>query len=676
MSQLAYKIQIGSDTYDTAGQDLLRLHVDMDMGIPADSFTIALRPVSRAANIKNGESVVIEIGYGETLNKILTGFVDNVQSQVSEVLVTGLGGVALLARLRVNQLYENQSAKSIVEDLADRVSIKIKKADDGLLFPTYVVDETKNVYNHIKELARRCGFDLFLTGDGRLMFKKYSAEKAKKFKHGRDVIHAEAQEPGLANVTVRVLGESPSSSKGSDTAHIIAKEVVEGTAGKGSQVITIEDPTVKDKDSANKAAAAHLEALLTSFQGTFQVTGNSTISLGDTIEIVEMPDKRMNGEFKITKITHEIEKNGGFTTTIGWIKKVPVSPGEPPLIEASEPSLPKPPSPLEDMLDEAKSELENLKLELLDAVEEGMDALEGILSEIQNAINELFKKADEMLAAAEEVKKAALEMVKEALQKAEELKKELEEQKKEIQKTIDEAKAKFDELKMDAQKQIDDVAGELKKVKAEIEKIVAEGEKKVQDIKKNAEESIDALKKKEDEAKSKLKDIGAKAEVTGVKEADKINEEVEQGKKRVQDEIDKVVKSREDAEKKTREEMEKVEKEREEKKKQAEEKVKELETKIEDIKKEIDEAEKKVKEQIEPLEKKIEEVTKDVEAQIKEYTDLAEKTTKEADEQYNKAVGEVNNVKKEIVAKMEELKTAYNTARNTVQDARKMAGLD
>jgi methyl-accepting chemotaxis protein len=617
MSQLAYKIQIGSDTYDTAGQDLLRLHVDMDMEIPADSFTIALRPVSRAATIKNGDSVVIELGYGDALNKILTGFVDNVQSKVNEVLVTGLGGVALLARLRVNQLYENQSAKSIIEDLADRVSIKIKKADEGLTFPTYVVDENKNAYCHIKELARRCGFDLFLTGDGRLIFRKYSAEKAKKFKHGRDVIHAEAQEPGLANITVRILGESPSSIKGSGTAHIIAKEVVEGTAGKGSQVITIEDPTVKDKDSATKAAAAHLEALLTSFQGTFRVMGNSTISLGDTIEIVEMPDKRMNGEFKITKITHEIEKNGGFTTTIGWIKKVPVSPGEPPLIEAAEPSLPKPPSPLEDLLDEAKSELENLKLELLDAVEEGMDALEGILSEIQNTINELIKRADEMLAAAEEVKKAAMETVGEALQKAEELKKELEEQKKEIQKTIDEAKATFDELKKKAQKQINEVASELKKVHAEIEKIVAEGEKKVQDAKKKAE-----------------------------------------------------------AEKKVKEELEPIEKEIEEKKKQAEEKAKELETKIEDTKKEIDEAEKKVKEQIEPMEKEIEEITKDVEAQIKEYTDLAEKTTREADEQYTKAVGEVNNVKKEIGTKMEDLKKAYNTARNTVQDARKMAGLD
>lgn len=676
MSQLAYKIRIGSDTYDTAGQDLLRLHVDMDMEIPADSFTIALRPVSRAATIKNGDSVVIELGYGDALNKILTGFVDNVQSKVNEVLVTGLGGVALLARLRVNQLYENQSAKSIVEDLADRVSIKIKKADEGLTFPTYVVDENKNAYSHIKELARRCGFDLFLTGDGRLMFRKYSAEKVKKFKHGRDVIHAEAQEPGLANVTVRVLGESPSSSKGSDTAHIIAKDVVEGTAGKGSQVITIEDPTVKDKDSANKAAAAHLEALLTSFVGTFRVTGNSTINLGDTIEIVEMPDKRMNGEFKITRITHEIEKNAGFTTIIGWIKKVPVSPGESPLIEAAAPSLPRPPSPLEDMLDEAKSELENLRLELLDAVEEGMDALEGILSEIQNTINELIKKADEMLAAAEEVKKAAMETVREALQKAEELKKELEEQKKEIQKTIDEAKAKVDELKKEAQKQIDEVAGELRKVQAEIEKIVAEGEKKVQDIRKKAEEPINVLKRKEEEAKAKLKDIGAKAEVTGVEDAAKANEEVEKEKKRIQDEIDKVEKSLADAEKKVKEEVEPVEKEVEDKKKLVEEKAKELETKIEDIRKEIDEADKKVKEQIEPLEKKMEEVTKEVEEQIKEYTDLAENTTKEAEEQYNKAVGEVNNVKKEIGAKMEDLKKTYNTARNTVLDARKMAGLD
>ena len=101
--------------------------------------------------------------------------------------------------------------------------------EDGLSFPMYVVDDTKNVYTHMKELARKCDFDLFFTGDGRLVFKKYVRHIQRSFKYGRDIIEAEVYEPAPIAGCVKVYGESPSSFKGADTAHWMAKKEVEGT---------------------------------------------------------------------------------------------------------------------------------------------------------------------------------------------------------------------------------------------------------------------------------------------------------------------------------------------------------------------------------------------------------------------------------------------------------------
>lgn len=321
MLKPACKIEIGSATFDSAvDQVIISVSVNLDMEVPADSFTVSLNPCARASAIRIGDNVVMQLGYEGALSRVFTGLVDDVEHKISQVYVRGLCPNSLLTRLWINQAYEKQTAGAIVKDLAGRVGIPIGTAEDGLTFPMYYVDDSKDAYTHMKELALKCGFDLYLGAEGKLVFKKYSRQPAKQFKYGVNIIEAEMHEPMPQAACVRVMGESPSSSRGADTAHWISKRAFEGVAGDGSPTVVVEDPTARDKDTADRVAAALLQSMSYPFSGTLKILGNAGIGLGDTVEVSDMPEGRMNGEFEVRSVSHTFSKAEGFVSAIGWRK--------------------------------------------------------------------------------------------------------------------------------------------------------------------------------------------------------------------------------------------------------------------------------------------------------------------------------------------------------------------
>jgi len=321
MLKPACKIEIGAATFDSSvDQRIISASIDLDIDLFSDSFQVVLTPCTRASAIKIGDPVVIELGYEGAFSKVLTGSVDDLEFKISQVTVKGLCSTTLLTRLRINQVYQKQAAGAIVKDLAGKVGIPIKSVEDGLNFPVYYVDDSKDAYTHMKELAMKCGFDLYMNEDGKLVFKKYSRRPAKQFKYGVNIMEAEVHERMPLAACLKVLGESPSSSKGADTAHWISKRAVVGVAGDGSPLVVEEDPTVRDKDTADKVAAALLQSMSYTLSGTLKVLGNAGISLGDTIEFSDMPDSRMNGEFEARCVSHSFSKKDGFVSAIGWRK--------------------------------------------------------------------------------------------------------------------------------------------------------------------------------------------------------------------------------------------------------------------------------------------------------------------------------------------------------------------
>lgn len=325
MLKPAYKVTIGSESFDIEkNASALSISVDCDINIPLDAFKMVLKPGDQSP-ILSGDDVTVELGYEDSLETVFTGTVDKVEHGVKGVIVSGYSVAAPLTRSRVHQIYEKQTAGAIIKDLAAKESLAIKTVDDGISFPLYVVDESKSVYSHMREIAALCGFDIFLTPKGELICKKYEAKKAVPFTYGVDIIDASAGDLTPPATCVKVYGESPASFKGADTSHWLSKREIEGTAGSGDQIMIIDNPAIRDKDTADQVARSALEALSISLEGTLKTIGEaSAVKLCDTIDIKEMPDMAMNSRFKVTRISHAFNMDEGFTTTFGWVK--PASP--------------------------------------------------------------------------------------------------------------------------------------------------------------------------------------------------------------------------------------------------------------------------------------------------------------------------------------------------------------
>jgi phage protein D len=313
-----YNIKIGSETFASRSYSILDIRVDLDIDIPLDSSRLILRSSDKTEAIRVGDPLEIEMGYEASLTSVFAGKVDSLKVGPSGTVIWGISNLSSMTATRINRVYEGQTAGDIAMDLARAAGMGIEVAEDGLNLLFYTVDDSKDTYTHLKDLARRCGFDLFQGRAGKLVFKGYASQSPKTFAYGRDILDIEVCCRDGPTISIKVLGESPSDSQGNDTSHWISKKVVEGSAGTGEEILSFEDPVVKDKESADKVAKAFMEAMFIASKGSAKVLGTSEVRPGDTIELKGMPLERMNGTFKATSVSHILNRSEGFVSFLSW----------------------------------------------------------------------------------------------------------------------------------------------------------------------------------------------------------------------------------------------------------------------------------------------------------------------------------------------------------------------
>jgi len=311
----SFKIKIGDVTFESKkSNEVISINIRLDISVLADSCSIILRRIPKTEKFKKGDEISISLGYNDKLENVFVGKINDINFNITEVKIFGLNYASNLINLRVDQAYENQSAGSIVSDLAKKANVKIGEISDGINFSFYFINSAKNVYEHIHEIAEKCGFDVYIIGS-KLYFRKYEKNTVHNVEYGKNLINAEFFEKKQKATCVKVRGESPSSFKGSSTSHWLTKKDVEGVSGEGNFLL-ISDPSVKDKDTAEKIAKAKLDEILTSFSQTITILGNSKIKLDDTVKVKNMSNEKLNGEFKVMGIEHLFNKTDGFITTI------------------------------------------------------------------------------------------------------------------------------------------------------------------------------------------------------------------------------------------------------------------------------------------------------------------------------------------------------------------------
>jgi len=315
-----YNIRIGSLTIDSrqlsAGAYPVEIVVDLRIN-RVNTARLALYVVAGAP--APGDPIEIELGV-DTLQTVFTGSVQEVTKGLPTCTVYGRSSLATLVDTRVNKLYEKQKGGDIVADAAQLAGVGTASIESGLEYPVYVLGADRPLFEHILDLARHNGFDCYADRTDKMVWAGYAASAVHSFQFGVNIIEINLWEDTVSIGGVEVYGESPASlGQGAEASTWLTKQEVKGSAGSTSgQILRISQPALKDVDSASQAAQAIFEKMPKPKSGWLRGLGRAEAGLGEAVRISDLPDRSLDGTYKITGIRHVLSKVNGFTTTIDW----------------------------------------------------------------------------------------------------------------------------------------------------------------------------------------------------------------------------------------------------------------------------------------------------------------------------------------------------------------------
>lgn len=292
---------------------------DAGVAPTVDTLEIVLSGDSQAPSVTVGDDLTISLGYEDAGPvQVFAGSIDRIRHRIDGTVVVGISnGGADLARLRLNQSYEQQKAGQIVRDLAGRVGIDGGTVEDGTELAFLAVDDRSNAWVHIGELARRCGFVASIGPDGKLGFAPAPAgSPVATFNYAVDVLALEVTDAAADLGAVTSLGEGAAGSEGRDAWAWLIKDVsaVTGSAGSGLPERVFSDGALRSRDAASAAATALAEAAAAGRKvGRLRVPGSPEVTVGSLIEIAGATSP-LNGQFVVRRVRHRFEKRAGFTT--------------------------------------------------------------------------------------------------------------------------------------------------------------------------------------------------------------------------------------------------------------------------------------------------------------------------------------------------------------------------
>ncbi|MDZ8263311.1 hypothetical protein [Nostoc sp. ChiQUE01b] len=317
MFNVAYKILLGSTIY-TADKStrLLGLRVNKSLQIPVNSCQLILS-TDKSISVQPEDIVKVELGYKGESKQVFIGKIQQVNWGLETVELVAESSWIALVTAKLNLLYEKSTAANIVNDVAQRLKIKVNKTESGLKFPGYILSDSTSAYSNLKVLARMSGFDLYANEDDELIFAKYHPKTTHEFQYSQDILAVEIITGKTAISGVEVYGESPASQQGEKTYSWFAKAAVKGSSGESGVMTQRQfEPTAKTEDLAAKMAEAFWQVQLPQKQGWVKVMGNANVKLGDGVRLAGLPQSSGNGDFKVTGITHALNRHQGFWTKI------------------------------------------------------------------------------------------------------------------------------------------------------------------------------------------------------------------------------------------------------------------------------------------------------------------------------------------------------------------------
>lgn len=307
-------------------QHLVAVSVESGIAPAVDAVEVWLTADPQAPTAALDDEGSVSLGYEDDSPVLtFTGKVAGVRRGINGLTrITATAGGAALARLRVNQSYEDQTAGDVVSDLAGQAEVATGTVEDGVDLPFYVIDDRRSAWVHVAALARRSGFLAYVTPEGELYFGPYEpGDPVQTFTYGEDVLRLEASEASPEVGKVNTWGEGSAGSQGKDAWSWLVKDPasVQGSAGGGGPERWVHDPALRSGDAAKTAAQGIADAAgRLAVTGTLLVPGAPAVTAGSTIEIAGAPQDALNGKFLVRWVRHRLAKREGFTTRIVFSK--------------------------------------------------------------------------------------------------------------------------------------------------------------------------------------------------------------------------------------------------------------------------------------------------------------------------------------------------------------------
>jgi phage protein D len=315
-----YSINVGDLSIDTSKpEEVQEISVKLSLDTPADSCYLGLGLSSKLSDLKLLDPLSVNLGY-DSKTTVFTGAVDSLHCEFRSFKVQGLSPMLKLLKKRVTQTYLNQNAGDIVKDICNKAEVATGKVDDGISLPSLFVSRDVQAYEYVRSLAERSGFDVYINADGELVFKEFNPETVHELEYANQIIHVDTSQYHPPEA-VKVYGESPASSMGSDTSHWLTKDKMEGSAGDGDALI-VYDAAIRDQATADSIAKARLARARHTHWVSILALGTPEVKLGDSVSLKGFDQDMLKGEFKVQSVHHHLSKRRGFTTRLRCSKEM------------------------------------------------------------------------------------------------------------------------------------------------------------------------------------------------------------------------------------------------------------------------------------------------------------------------------------------------------------------
>ncbi len=334
-----FEVQFGQSGAAEWAQALIGLLVELGAAPFVDRAVID--SAAQGPSAAPGDAGTVKAGYQDSSNDLIfTGAVDAVRTRLDGVLrLSAVTGAAVLARLRVDQSYEQSTAGDIVKDLAQRAGVDAGSVEDGATYPFYAVDARQNAWQHMAALARQNGFRAFFSTEGKLNFQPVEAgQPVVSLAYGSDVLGMELWSAQPAAGKVTVTGEGAAGSNGADAWSWLLKDPagVRAESGTGDPEKLISDPALRSADAAQTAAGSIAAAITAAtLSGWVRTPGAAVVTPGSTIEITGAPQAALNGTCLVERVRYGFSKREGFTSLIHFTQSGAAGGGGGGLIEAA-----------------------------------------------------------------------------------------------------------------------------------------------------------------------------------------------------------------------------------------------------------------------------------------------------------------------------------------------------